>query len=85
MKGNYGDLEVGEFHPAAESAMKYVRSKIDENGAILLESFASNALAGNRLAEICHETMRRIIFYKPVSDRYLLGLAWTLKEMEVNK
>ncbi len=45
-------------------------------------SFASDAIEGNRLAEICGETLRRVIAGEPVSDRYLLGLCWTLREMD---
>ena len=77
-----GTLKEGEFHPAASNAMRYIRSL----GILELlkweESFCSCAIEGNRLAEICAETLNRIINNQPVSDRYLLGLAWTIKEGE---
>jgi hypothetical protein len=46
----------------------------------LQESLASCALEGNRLAEICGETLRRLLAHEPVSDRYLLGLAWYVRD-----
>ena len=42
----------------------------------------SLALEGNRLAEMCSETLRRLLAKEPVSDRYLLGLVWTIRDME---
>jgi hypothetical protein len=80
-----GTIQEGEYHPAADSAMAYVRHwAISDPTRLLMtqESFASTALSGNRLAEICHETLRRMMDGEPVSDRYLLGLAWTIRDME---
>lgn len=31
------------------------------------------------IAEVCGETLRRIREGEPVSDRYVLGLAWTVR------
>lgn len=73
-----GTLKIGEFHPAARSAMAYVKTY----GLKYMEPFASCAIEGNRHAEICLETLERVFSGEPVSDRYLLGLAWTIKEME---
>lgn len=79
-----GTLEESEYHPAAESAMRY----LNKLGMLKLfsyqEAFASSAISGNRLAEICSETLDRILNKDKVSDRYLLGLAWTIREMEEN-
>lgn len=83
-----GTLKIGEYHPAANSAMAYIKKYLadDPLGAFRLkEAFASTAISGNRLSEICLETLDRIITGQPVSDRYLLGLAWVLKEMESEK
>lgn len=77
-----GTLRVGEPHPAAFRAKEYIASLELQNLMMYLGSFSSCALAGNRLAEICSETLDRLINGKPVSDRYLLGLAWTIKSME---
>ncbi len=72
-------LKVGEYHPCANNAMSYIRCHIIH--PFLIESLASTALSGNRTAEICLSTIRRIEKGEPVSDRYVLGLAWCLKEM----
>ena len=83
MSEEIGTIKEGEYHPAADSAMRYVQERMaDPRWLIWCESFASTALSGNRLAEICHSTIERLHSGKPVSDRYVLGLAWTLKEME---
>lgn len=75
-----GTLREGEYHPAANGAMAYLRAF----GMDLLpyqEAFASCAIEGNRLGEICSETLRRVLAGEPVSDRYLLGLAWSIRNM----
>jgi hypothetical protein len=77
-----GTLVAGEPHPSALSAVQWIRSLPFERVAIHLESFASSAIEGNRFADICHETLRRFVSGEPVSDRYILGLAWALREME---
>lgn len=79
-----GTLAIGEYHPAANSAFAYVKAKLmnPHEAFILQESFASCGLSGNRTAELCSETMRRILNGQNVSDRYLLGLAWFMKEIE---
>lgn len=76
------ELNQGEPHPAAYKAKEYILSLGPGKLSQWLESFSSCAIEGNRLGEICGETLDRLITGKPVSDRYLLGLAWTLKEME---
>lgn len=48
------------------------------------ESFSSCAIDGNRLAEVCSETISRLINNQPVSDRYLLGLAWAMYHPKVS-
>ena len=81
-----GTLKETEPHPAAENArqwlLRYVRRHEAHEMHMLQESFASNAIEGNRLAEICSETLRRLLAGEPVSDRYLLGLVWTIRNME---
>lgn len=79
-----GTLETGEYHPSANSAMKYIREYIAIDPYIL-EAITSTALSGNRTSELCYETLRRIMNDEPVSDRYLLGLAWFLKQIEESK
>ena len=80
-----GTLANGEPHPSAQSALEYVASL--EYGKLLMyrEAFASCAIKGNRLGEICSETISRVLGKQPVSDRYLLGLAWAMREMELDE
>lgn len=83
-----GTLGIGEYHPAADAAMAWVqeyRAADPLRWLQLTEAFASTALSGNRLAEICVETINRLNNAEGVSDRYLLGLAWTLRQMEDKK
>ena len=74
-----GTLKEGEPHPAASSALNFVWSLGIKELVKYQEAFSSTAIEGNRLAEICSETLARILEGKKVSDRYLLGLAWILK------
>lgn len=80
-----GTLELGEFHPAARMAMEWINRNflLDFDRVFTIrESLASCALSGNRMADVCSETLRRLMDGEPVSDRYLLGLAWFLRSME---
>ena len=70
-----GELKIGEFHPAAHIANKYVKANLT---LMMRESIASVAISGNRLAEIASGTINRIDDKEPVSDRYLMGLAWLI-------
>lgn len=74
-----GTLAPTEFHPAARAAMAWLRTLPAADLYAWREAFASTALEGNRLAEICGETLDRLLRAVPVSDRYLLGLAWTMR------
>jgi hypothetical protein len=62
--------------------MDYVLELGFEGLAMLQESLASTAIEGNDLSEICMETLRRLVNGEPVSDRYLLGLAWMLRNLK---
>lgn len=68
-------LNEDEPHPSAMYAMRYVKANLLP---IHIESLSSTALSGNRSAEIMLSTVRRLNNGDPVSDRYLLGLAWWL-------
>ena len=76
------ELKPNEPHPAVNSALIYISQKL--NDPLLLESLASCAIESNRLAEICLGTINRIKNKQPISDRYLLGLAWFLKSIETD-
>jgi len=75
-----GFLKLGEPHPAVFTALKYV--SLHMNDPMIKEALASCAIENNRLAEICLETIRRLENKEAVSDRYLLGLAWSLREFK---
>ena len=77
-----GELNTGEAHPASSNALAYISCIGLGKLMGYAEAFASTAIEGNRTAEICHETLRRLLAHEPVSDRYLLGLAWTLRDIE---
>jgi hypothetical protein len=77
-----GTLEIGETHPASQSAFRYVVGLGIVKQSIYLESFSSCAIEGNRLGEICAETLRRVMNGEQISDRYVCALAYTIKEME---
>jgi len=74
-----GTLQQGSFHPAAESAIRYIKGLAPLDLLMYQDTFASLSISGNKLAEICCNTLERIIKGDPISDRYLLGLAWTIK------
>ena len=74
-----GELALGQSHPAAFDAQVWISKQTPEKLAMWQESFASCAIEGNLLAEVCSETLRRLLNSEPVSDRYLLGLAWTMR------
>ena len=79
IRSSPGQLLDTEAHPSAFAAQEYINSLSRNDLMRCQESFASVALSGNRLADICNETLRRLLHGEPVSDRYLLGLAWQLK------
>ena len=85
-KVEIGTLKEGEPHPAAYDAKQWILDYVRRNDVhavfSLLEAFCSTGISGNRLAECCGETLRRLLAGEPVSDRYLLGLAWTMRNME---
>lgn len=79
-------IKDGEYHPAADSAMAWVKGfmvRYPHKYLLSKESLASTALAGNRLSQICMGTIERMAKGEPVSDRYLLGLAWTLMKLHI--
>jgi hypothetical protein len=75
-------LEPGEVHPSSYSAMIYIQSIDPKEWMKHVEAISSVALSGNRIASICMGTIERLEKKEPVSDRYLLGLAWFLRDME---
>ena len=82
MADTRGTLVGTEPHPAVESARVWYNSIPYTEKTLWIESFASAAIEGNRLAEICLETMNRMRNREMVSDRYFLGLVWTMRFTE---
>jgi len=80
-----GTLNPSEPHPMAHNAYRYIISRDPNKNSLFLEALSSCAIEGNRLAEVCAETLRRVMYGESVSDRYLLGLAWYLKEIDENE
>lgn len=77
-----GTLADTEPHPAAYAAKEWIAQLPMHELCMWQESFASCAIEGNRLAEVCSETLNRLTTGQSVSDRYLLGLAWTMRFRE---
>ena len=75
-----GTLGITEIHPSALDAEKWIMSLNTSDLFLWQETFASCSTEDNRLAEICSETLRRLLNGEPVSDRYLLGLAWVISK-----
>lgn len=72
-------LGADEPHPAAYKAREWIAKLSFSDLMIWKESLASCAIEDNRMAEVCLETLNRLLEGKPVSDRYVLGLAWVMK------
>lgn len=78
-----GELGEREPHPSASRALAWIRENYTmAELRMILETYSSLAIDGNGLAEVCAETLRRLLHNKPVSDRYLLGLAWELRDIK---
>jgi hypothetical protein len=75
-----GTLLPTEPHPIAQDAMGFISSLGLTELFKVLDAMSSCAIEGNRMAEVCAETLRRVLAREPVSDRYLLGLAWYLRQ-----
>ena len=73
------ELKIGENHPATHAAAEWLRAQSPVDLAMWQEAFASNAIEGNRLAELCGETLRLFLAGQPIGERYLLALAWTMR------
>lgn len=80
-----GTLGEGEHHPAAYEALRYVQSLPLATKAMHMEAFSSCAIEGNRLGEVCAATLDRIMKGEGVGERYILGLAWTIRYGEIDK
>jgi len=76
-----GTLKEGEPHPAYYIARVYIEQNMTPE---IIEAFSSCSIKGNRMAEISMVTWNRLQNKEPVSDRYLMGLAWSIFEIKSN-
>jgi hypothetical protein len=74
-------LELYEPHPSAQPALSFILSLGLDTLLQIREATSSCGYTGNRTAEICGETLRRILDKEKVSDRYILGLAWFIMDI----
>jgi hypothetical protein len=77
-------LNPGEYHPSANLAMNYLKSRMLDpyKWNLLVEAIANSSLASNRIAQLCYGTIKRLEEKQPISDRYLLGLVIFLKQLD---
>jgi hypothetical protein len=77
-----GMLKEGECHPAVGYAMKYLQSLGIDKKYRYLEAFNSNKLGDNRVSAVCSETLIRYLKSEDITDKYILGLAWCIRDLE---
>lgn len=77
---NNDTLEPGEIHPSTYFAIDYIK-KCQKGDDWIHILYALSTLTNNRTASICLGTLQRLSDGLPVSDRYLMGLAWLLHEI----
>lgn len=80
-----GELLPTEWHPATEMAREFLNNLPFQGLEMYRAGFSSVAIENNRLGEVCSETIRRLMFGGPVGDRYLLGLAWVIRNIEMSR
>lgn len=88
MKDDPSEILEGEHHPAANSAYRWLKGFMVANAPdyeVCKLAIGLAADSGNRQAQICMGTIERLATGKPVSDRYLLGLAWTILHIQYNE
>jgi len=76
------ELKQGKIHPACRIALKYLSSLGRKKLFVYLESFSSCAIEDNRLAEVCAETLSQLLKGEEVRERYILVLAWAIRDIE---
>lgn len=72
-------LKSGEVHPITDRAYAYVLQNLSES--VIAELKKGSEMGNNRLCEVCYGTVLRLREGLPVSDRYLIGLAWLMRDM----
>lgn len=77
------NLRPAEQHPSKIEAFRFLSDLGIEKLLMYQEAYSTTAIEGNRTSKICLETLKRVLKREPTSDRYLLGLAWSIMSMEV--
>jgi len=73
-------IVIQEPHPSVRIATKFIESIPYKKLSQIQESYASCSADGtDRMAEICGETLNKWKDDQIISDRDLLGLAWSIK------
>ena len=78
-----GILKKGEYHPACDSAINYIKTIVSNPYSFqtivgILKDDIENR---NRNSEICLATLHDFNRKLPVDQCYILGLAWTIREI----
>lgn len=74
------EIEPLEIMPQVQA---YVAKQLSlHNVMTLIEAAASCAIEGNKLADQLLSTLNRIVKGQPVGERFLLQLAWYLRNSE---
>lgn len=80
-----GVLRPGEYHPATDAAFKYLAELPLDTLTEHMKTLANQAVAGSRCAGVCLHTLNAMLSGNQLADRYILGAAWTVKELEASK
>ena len=75
------DINVKKPHPMVYDAKAYLL-ELKHKLPVYAEVLSLCSSNGNELARVCSETMESFLTGKPVADRYLLGLAWYIRNSE---
>ena len=77
------ELKENEVHPIAYQALAYVKRLGITKLSLYMEAMCSvNIEHRNRETELCIGTLERVLQDRPVGERYILGLAWFLRDLE---
>lgn len=74
--------ENPEIHPVAYSALAWVKEQPIENLLHWQEAFASCSIENDATANVCLETMRRLLAGEPIGAQHILGLAYVMRSLE---
>jgi hypothetical protein len=79
-----GELKPAEVHPVAYHCLTYLQRIFKERpflSACLSHTYSTTAIESNRIGEVCGETLRRYLKGEALGDRYIIALAWSIKDI----